>query len=789
MKRALFVITFVAAGALAFAQEPMPADFEEGEVNLGILQNDSDTLSSKFEEYRDIPEGAVVPYFRLQGLNKGFRYDLFGGNVRQRDQYYGLNLSKDWFAFQSTYTRIPHNFGNNGHTLLEQTSEGVWQMSDTLQQAFQNALPPLPPARSGILYTCPPASPLPPGVQCVSLLGLVSPSLAAANSVDLTLERERGNFAMKLTPNKPVDVVIRYFRERRVGDRAASGTAFGFGNVVELPEPLHYLTQDLGADAQYHAPWGVLRAALHFNWFENRVETLAWDNPFRFTDSNDASAYQAPGSASVNGARFGLMALPPDNEAVTGQVGATFKLPSRSRLSADVGISRWRQEETPFIPYTTNTSIQGEDESGAHFPATDVSRLPARQLDGQINVTTLSASFSSRPADKLSLMARFRSYDLENETSRVRLPGYVRFDAVWEEIPRISVPYAYNNRRFDATVAYDFGQVGLEAGFRHTGFERHFRETEDTKENAVTLAANLRASDWAVLRASYERADRDFEGLEIALSEEASFQIHGAPANLLAVEPDTPQRDGSPLCPAGTVCNLRFDQAKKKVDRIGANLQLSPGGGNATIVLGYLRTKDDYDETTFGLVEAQYDTYSAEIDYAPTEKVNLYGYYSYEKVADFQRGRQSGATPSTNPLDDWTSDVEDKVNTFGAGANVVLKPDRWFLDLSGRYQKVDGNNDLFAAPGGAPANARTAIGGVQDIPLYDDTKITTLQAELRYQFAKAWALGIGGWFEDYEIRDSNTQGLLNYVPGSFFLAYDDGDYQAKVGYLRLTYRW
>ena len=58
-----------------------------------------------------------------------------------------------------------------------------------------------------------------------------------------------------------------------------------------------------------------------------------------------------------------------------------------------------------------------------------------------------------------------------------------------------------------------------------------------------------------------------------------------------------------------------------------------------------------------------------------------------------RRGRQSGATVSTNPLDDWTADVEDNVNTFGAGATFTLVKDTWFLDVNGHYQKADGNND------------------------------------------------------------------------------------------------
>ncbi|HEX6739163.1 MAG TPA: MtrB/PioB family outer membrane beta-barrel protein [Vicinamibacteria bacterium] len=776
-KRAIVLgIVLLAAGAQA--QEPAGETFQFGEIHLGVMQTDSNTLSSKFMEYREVPDGVVVPAFRLKGAHGGVWYEAFGGNVQQTDQYYGLRLGKESFRVEGLYNRIPHNFGNAGHTLLERTGEGVWVLSDTLQRSFQNTLT--------TQFDCTGLT----TAQCTAkrnqinftfLNNLVTPSLTAANSVDLRLERERGQLSLRLTPKGPVDVRLSYFRERRVGDRAASGTSFGFGNVVELPEPLHYLTQDFGADAEYEARWGLLRAGLHVNRFENRLETLAFDNPFRITDSTDASAYQAPGSASVAGPVFGLMALPPDNEAITGTVGATFKLPSRTRLSANVSVGRWTQDKSPFIPYTTNTSVLGEDNAGGTFPATDPSRLPARQLDGKMDVTSLSFNLSSRPTPELSFTARFRNYDLGNDTPRLQFPGYVRFDGVWEEIPRISVPYAYRNRRLDASVAYDFGQVSLEGGFRHTSMARHFRETEDTSENAVSVAADLRAAGWAVLRASYERAKRDFEGLEIELSEEASFQVPGAPANLLAVEPST-------VCPAGRVCNLRFDQAKKDVDRIGANLQLTPWG-NTTVALGYLRTKDDYTETTFGLVSAQYDTLSAEVDYAPSAKVNLFGYFTHEKIADFQRGRQSGGTVSTNPLDDWTSNVDDKADSFGGGANFVLRPDKWFLDLSGRYQKVNGNNDLSSPTGGAPFAARTAIGGVQDLPFYDDTKITTLQAELRYQFAKSWSATVGGWFEDYEIRDSNTQELLNYVPGSFFLAAQDGDYQAKVGYFRLSYRW
>jgi MtrB/PioB family decaheme-associated outer membrane protein len=773
-RAAWFAVAWCAAASVAVAQQPAgsPDDFETGEISIGVGQTDSDTLSSKFEEYRDLPNGLVVPAFRFRGQKDGFQWDFAGRDVREKDQQFRLDLSKGAFSLEGDYNQIPHNFGNDGHTLLQNTREGVWEISDSTQRAFQTTLEGTTP-RSLVNFNF--------------LSALVAPGLAASNSVDLGLQRERGRLELKVTPDGPFAVKVAYFRERRVGDRAASGTAFGFGNVIELPEPLHYLTQDFGADASYSGDWGVVMGGLHYNWFENRVETLAFDNPFRVTDSTDASAYQAPGSASVNGPARGLMALPPDNEAWTGTLGGTLLFPRRTRVSAHVTKARFTQD-SPFIPYSTNSAIV------TPVRATDVAALPARSLDGKIDVTSFSVNATTRPVGNLTLVGRVRQYDLDNQTAQITFPvGYARFDAAWNPAGRISVPYGYKTLGLDGIASYGLGRVTLEAGFKHRGIERTFRETEETSENGVTLAVDARAAGWLVLRGTFERGSRDYEHLEIELSEHSSFLAAGAPTNLLAIPPP----DENPafaalyasLCgPGGPVCNLRFDQARKDISRYGATAQLTPTGETGLRV-SWLRTDDDYDETRYGLTRARYDTISADADYTPNDRFTAYAFFTHEKLRDAQRGKQSGATVSANPLDDWTSDVEDEVDTFGAGATVALVKDTWFLDLSGHHQKADGNNDLFSAPGGAPAAGRTGVGGIVDIPLYDDTKMTRLSGELRYAFAKAWSAAIGGFLEDYEVADSNADGLLNYVPGSFFLAANDADYRAKVGYLRFTYRW
>jgi hypothetical protein len=101
-----------------------------------------------------------------------------------------------------------------------------------------------------------------------------------------------------------------------------------------------------------------------------------------------------------------------------------------------------------------------------------------------------------------------------------------------------------------------------------------------------------------------------------------------------------------------------------------------------------------------------------------------------------------------------------------------------FFKLFYRYQKIDGNN---AFTGGE------SLRDPQDITDYDDTEINHLGANLKWQFTEAWAVGIGGFWEKYVIKDSATGEILNYMPGSFFLKLNDGDYSSWAALASLTY--
>ena len=69
-----------------------------------------------------------------------------------------------------------------------------------------------------------------------------------------------------------------------------------------------------------------------------------------------------------------------------------------------------------------------------------------------------------RPGRASSLRARVRRYAMDNRTPRVALPGVARLDAVWEAVPRITVPYSHDRTRVEGSIGYGLGSWRAEAG-------------------------------------------------------------------------------------------------------------------------------------------------------------------------------------------------------------------------------------------------------------------------------------------------------------------------------------
>jgi MtrB/PioB family decaheme-associated outer membrane protein len=717
---------------VARAQSPPEPAFRLGRIEIGLQGLDLDNDSSTFQEYRVVPEGFVLPYLRALGRGR-VPYDFRVENGGRDDGRYRLSLEPGAFTLGASYVRLPHRFTNAALSIL--IPEGASLLAPAgVQGQNQAALERQLAANRA-------------GVDAALLTNLANASLAGGRLLDVKLLRERGRIEVGLARHKDVDARVSYAFENRDGSRVA-GASFGYQNVVEIAEPIHYRTDDVTASAEWKVRFGLVRGALAYSRFGNELQSATFQNPFRATDSSELNAIFGPSPFGVDGAREGRIALPPDNEAVRGSLGLLAKLPLRSRFSADVSLGQWTQNQ-PFIPYSSNSAIT------TPVRATDVGALPASSLNGDMQTFTQSYTFSSRPLDGLVFTARYRYYQLSNDTPRITVPGEAYYDGVWNYTARISVPYAYTKDRLFAATAYEWGRATFEAGFSYEGWDRAFRETQRTTEGLFHVKTDLRPRDWLLLRALAQWGSRDYD-LYLPRAGESSSYPNGKPPTLL-----------SEL--------RRFDQAKRDSTRYGGELLLTPQ--NASLLFSYLKGTQDYYATSYGTQRAGSDVLAAEADYTPLERLNLFAYASRESLTGRDHGAQRGASGAPDPATEWRSEVRDLARSFGLGASLELAKDKADLRLQAGYQKVDGHNDLQA-----PA-------GASDIAGFDDTRIRSLSAELGYRPRRHWTLSLGGFVEDFEIQDSTRSGLPSYVPGGFFLVGNFGDYNAKVVYLKLSYNW
>lgn len=712
--------------------------FRVDHLVLGYESTDNDTSSAKLVEYRDFDDG-VLGFLSLSGVSAdGERYLDFDADRMGRDDgryTFGYGAWGRYGLFVD-YNQIVHRFGNDGRLLWTRTADNRFSIPDEVQSTLQSQII---ANQSRLNFDF--------------LNGLIQPFLAGAHPVDVGLERDRLLARFELGRMARLNWGLEYAREERDGTRPFGGS-FGFNNVTEIPEPIDYTTQDAEISGEWNGQKGGLRFGYRMSTFDNDIDTLFWDNPWRITDGTDGNAYQSPSTSSVNGAATGFADLAPDNEA------RQLFLSGRARagtwfFNGNATMINMTQDD-PLLPYTLNTAIQGINFDGSTFDPTNLANLPVQQVDHESEVLTFNGQAGTDLGERFDLTFRYRYYDYDNQSPRIELPGYVRFHAVWEAIPRITVPYAYTKQDANAEFGWDIGtrsRLALSYGLQL--WDREFREVESSDEDILRLTFDTRPMDRLTLRARYETGDRSIDGYDPEAAE-ASFLDPGGVSNLPELR--------------------KYAQAAREYDDY--NLQAQWFASDAwNFTVGVTGRSEDYDESDFGLISDEILQYNGEAAYVPGENLTLYVFGHFADRQVFQRSRQSGSTPSTNPLDDWMIDFDEDNMTLGAGLTTAFAK-RFTLDVSARHADSDGFADFTAFPGGAPlGSSRTAA---QDIPNYEDIELTSILAKLDYKFNDRFSLGFAYLWEDYTIDSFILQDLQNYLPGALIINANNGDYNGQV---------
>jgi hypothetical protein len=749
---ALFAMGLLVASSFAAAQDA-PAKTSGGSIVFGAL-NVKDISSAKFQEYREVPKDLSIPYANVFSKKKDFFFNLDAFNVGQTDQRYTALLQSGRMGVSFDLNQTPHNIGNNARTPFSESAPGVWTMSTTLRQVLQTAND----AR------------LPTTTRTVAFYDeLLGPTLASANVMDLTGLRKRGTAELTYGGSDAAyALAVTYMRQVRSGYRRLSG-----GNVrgqvnpsFEVAERSDDVVQDFGFRAAYNFAKGNVHAAFNRNLYNNNAEALILDNPFQ--------AFDAVATSTLGGPSRALFVNAPDNEASTGSAGFLLKFARQTRLSGDVAMGRWTQNAA-FFPYTLNSALV----TGTGQPANLLSSLQRPSLDGKINTTTMHLNFSSRPTKSLGLRASYRVHDLSNKTDRWVISGDTSAspDRSWSNLTATAdVPYGHltanpydtKTERLQASANYHIGDLTVEGLFHNTKITRTFREALKGEDRGYRASAIYRTSDFLSLRAKYEDITRTAEGETFY-----GFQADEA-------ERDTTRASVAVIVSPLPTLDIGFDYGLRDVEYTNRPNRRATTAGAPEIP-----------NTPVGLLNAKYDTYTVELDFTPNERAMVGAYYTYEKDRSTTQWATLTGTALNNLLNYAGSD---KTDTFGANARFQLVPEKWTFTLNAMHQKVDGLMDITAREAGTfYTPGRTTLipigaGGASDIVDYDDTKLTTVVADLDYHVATDWKIGLGYWYEKYDFKDAFTQGTL-LMPTSvyLFMKPDNGNYTAHVVYAKLSY--
>ncbi|MBI1956442.1 MAG: MtrB/PioB family outer membrane beta-barrel protein, partial [Acidobacteria bacterium] len=544
---ALLPAVFLAREAAYAQQEAQREAGERGRIEFGVQQLYGDRSSSKFNEYREIPQGFFIQHSEVNLenlLNNSFFFNFQSRDTRENDQTYllGLGVYRK-YQLELRWDQTPHVFTTTARTFFVESSPGVFTAPAVVRSFLQSQ----------------PASAAVTSLQAV---------LDSTRLLDMSLRRDKGAGTLTFTPVSDWTVQLQYSREKQVGHRPFGTTTNSFTNTLEMPEPIDYRTHQVAAGAEYAKERGGFQAKYSSSIFNNEVSTLVWDNPFRTTDI-------------VGGASRGRLDLYPNNDAHSVSFAGAVNIPRSTRLMASI-VPGWMRQNDSFLPFTINTATLTTATNPGPCPGkalTDVGCLPAQSLNGKKQTLAMNYTLTSKVLPAVPLTLRYRSYDYNNNSGSFIFSQYVSTDGSLTSAttPRRNLPYAYDRKTLGFDAAVDFLKNSSVAFlYEWERMDREHRDLEESNEKTLGVRFDLSPQDWFLLRASYKHSDRDAEHYE---PNEESFPL------------------GEPATALGQLHELRkFDEAARKRHRVETLLQITPAD-QFSFGASYGTTQDDYEES------------------------------------------------------------------------------------------------------------------------------------------------------------------------------------------------
>ena len=486
----------------------------------------------------------------------------------------------------------------------------------------------------------------------------------------------------KYLPSSRVRLSASYRRQERDGLDIYGGSYFTQSSL--LPGAFDYVTDVVDFGIRYAGDNGFLSLDYYLSEFDNSTAALNWETPF----------------TSSPGAEFAALAQPPDNSFQQLSLSGNYRFSNHPTVIAYTGAIGSMDQDAPFLPYTTNTTLM-------------VSPLPRANLAADVDTRNLAVSLTSRVFEKARLKIGYRFDERDNQTAqdvwtRVITDTFSSGDA------ESNIPYSFERSTFNISADYDlFDTVRVSGGYDRKTIDRDFQEVAEQTEDR----------GWGRLRW------RPNETLQVIVRGGAS-------------ERDVDAYNESFAASLGQNPLLRKYNLAYRYRRFGeltvvASLPESP----VSLTVTGMYADDDYTHSQLGLTGGDDLRLAADLNWALSENTSIYLTGGFENIESEQTGSEQFGLP------DWRASSNDDFYTVGGGFRARQIADKFDLQLD--YTRSDGTSEIAI---------NSATSGTSRFPDLE-SKLDYLRARLSYRQSERVQFDISLRYQRFRADDWALQGV------------------------------
>ncbi|MCC6989142.1 MAG: MtrB/PioB family outer membrane beta-barrel protein [Acidobacteria bacterium] len=795
-------IQFVTAAALlvasieARAQTPPtkpepPAVPSLGELDLGYRGGDVSGDEARFERYRDLREG-VTSFFQLKRHVEKYRFEASGSNLGYRDQRVGAEYTDGKLTVGGIFDSIPMNYLYDAPLIWTNEGGGRFSLPIALRRAVEG---PTNAAADGSAVGVPCAPGLGPTTCNASTAALAIANRSIYNSIispgDIAVKREIFGVKVGYVPTEALGMSADFSSTGRTGSMPWNAS-FAFNNTNQLPAPIDQRNNELKLATEWVNKKGMIRLDYWGSYFSNEIQALTWDNPIRATDYNSGLAvpFDASAYSNGNGAAFGQAALWPSNTLNSFGATGMLKTIPKTTVNGNVQLTYMRQNES-LLPWSVNSSVTSPA-TLALYPG--LRGLPRTSAEAAVNSLNALVNVSSRPTRYLTLQARYRYNQHDNNTPSFDGTTFVTFDGavrtftddpLTHHVEGFSEYFHITRKNFDANATFRLADYGsLRVGYANELFDREGRGFSEVSDNQLRLAYDAQLFERLSVRASLDTSRRRGDGYILS-----------------GIDYETG--------PAGTQPGLRyFDEADRDRTKGAVILTANPID-TVGVFVQFATTRDTFlgDESIpagreqFGLLSQDSDAVVGGIDFTPNDMVHFGASIGRDEFAALQKSRNANPPPDpswTDPARNWTLDNNEVVKTYMAYLDLLgLANAKADIRLS--YEFNDSNNAFTY--GGPRIPVLQAGGAFVALPNVVN-EWNRFTADVKYYFTPKVGVGVGYWFDKFDVTDWNTidtNGPVGFTAatgtprsdwlGGLLTGYGNRPYEGSRVFVRLLYRF